>query len=69
MKWIEENSEIKLRLPEIPHIANANQEEYYRRKAILETYDENMDKDDMELDDILKMDFEIVKQDDSKIDL
>ncbi len=58
MKWIERNTEIKKRLPEIAHIDLEMQEEYYRRKSILESYDENTSKSDVEIDDLLNMDFE-----------
>jgi hypothetical protein len=58
MKWVEKNSEIKIRLPEIPHIELEMQEEYYKKKAILESYDENANKSDLEIDDMLNFDFE-----------
>ena len=57
MKWIEKNSEIKIRLPDIPHIDLEMQEEYYKKKAILESYDENLSKSDLEVDDLLNMEF------------
>jgi hypothetical protein len=60
MKWIEKNSEIKARLPEIPHVDLEMQEEYYRRKAILESYEENLNKSEIEVDDMLGMEFETV---------
>ena len=65
MKWVEKNSEIKIRLPEIPHIDLEIQEEYYKKKAILESYDENMNKTDLELDDLLNMEFGTHKNEDS----
>lgn len=58
MKWVEKNVDNRIRLPEIPHIPIELQEEYYRRKAILESYDENSNKSEIELDDLLKMEFE-----------
>jgi hypothetical protein len=58
MKWVEKNSEIKIRLPEIPHIDLEMQEEYYKKKAILESYEENANKSDMEIDDMINFDFE-----------
>lgn len=58
MKWVEKLSEIRIRLPEIPHIDLEMQEEYYKKKAILESYDENMSKTDIEIDDLLNMEFE-----------
>ncbi len=67
MKWVEKNSQIKIRLPEIPHIDLEMQEEYYRRKSILESYDENMNKTDIEIDDLLNMDFETFSSGDSEI--
>lgn len=70
MNWIEKNAEIKIRLQEIPHIDLEMQEEYYKRKAILESYEENYDKSEIEIDDLIKMDF--VKADvkhDEKFDL
>ena len=71
MKWIEKNAENKIRLPEIPHITNDLQEEYYKRKSILESYDENINKTDIEIDDLLNMDFESVSAEEAerKIDL
>ena len=38
MKWIEKNSEHKIRLPSLPHIDLATQEDYYIKKSILESY-------------------------------
>lgn len=58
MKWIEKNAEIRMRLPEIPHINLEMQEAYYSKKAILEDYEENMNKSDIEIDDLVNMDFE-----------
>lgn len=57
MKWIEKNAENKIRLPEIPHISIELHEEYYKKKAILESYEENSAKDDLEIDDLINMDF------------
>jgi hypothetical protein len=58
MKWVEKNSEIKMRLPDIPHIDLEMQEEYYKKKAILESYEENFNKSDIEIDDMLNMEFD-----------
>jgi hypothetical protein len=58
MKWIEKNAENRIRLPEIPHIPIELQEEYYKRKSILESYEENASKSDIDIDDLLNMDFE-----------
>jgi hypothetical protein len=58
MKWVEKHAETKIRLPEIPHIDLEMQEEYYKRKAILEGYEENFNKSDLEVDDMLNMEFE-----------
>jgi hypothetical protein len=75
MKWVEKNVENKIRLPDIPHIPLELQEEYYKRKSILESYEENMNKSDIEVDDLLNMDFDKynsgeVKDDDNlKIEL
>lgn len=70
MKWIEKNSEIKMRLPEIPHIEISNQEEYYKRKALLESYDENINKTEMEIDDLINLDFGFSQKDsNTKTDL
>jgi hypothetical protein len=60
MKWVEKHVETKIRLPEVPHIDLEMQEEYYKKKSILESYDENLNKSDLELDDLLNMDFESV---------
>ena len=62
MKWIENESEIKFRLPEIPHIDLELHEEYYKKKIVLESYDENVNKNDIEIDEMINMDF-------SKLDL
>jgi hypothetical protein len=58
MKWVENLSEVRIRLPEIPHIDLEMQEEYYKKKSILESYDENANKTDLEIDDLLNMEFE-----------
>ena len=57
MKWIENESEIKFRLPEIPHIDLELHEEYYKKKIVLESYDENVNKNDLEIDEMINMDF------------
>lgn len=62
MKWVEKHSDIRIRLPDIPHIDLEMQEEYYKRKSILESYDENMNKSDLEIDDLLNMEFESLKK-------
>lgn len=58
MKWIEKNVDNRMRLPEIPHIVLELQEEYYKRKSTLENYEENANKDDLEIDDLINIDFE-----------
>ena len=58
MKWIESHAEVKVRLPDIPHIDLEMQEEYYKKKIILESYDENSNKSDIEIDDLLNMEFD-----------
>ncbi len=62
MKWVEKNSNIKIRLPDIPHIDLDLQEEYYKKKAVLESYEENFEKNELELDDMIGMDFEKAKK-------
>lgn len=57
MNWIEKNSENRIRLPELPHIEVESQEEYYKKKAVLESYEENYDKTEIEIDDMINMDF------------
>jgi hypothetical protein len=69
MKWIEKLADIKIRLPEIPHIDLELQEDYYKRKAILESYDENINKNDIEIDDLISMDFDTLQTQEHKIDL
>jgi hypothetical protein len=63
MKWIEKNSEHKIRLPSLPHIDLATQEDYYIKKSILESYEENFSKTELELDDMINMDFDNIKSD------
>lgn len=57
MKFIEKNADLKIRLPELPHLDLKYHDDYYQKKAILESYDENFGKDDYELDDMINMDF------------
>jgi hypothetical protein len=61
MKWIERNVDQRIRLPEIPHIDLELQEDYYKKKAVLESYDENANKSDLEIDELINMDFEKLK--------
>ena len=58
MKWVEKNCQIKIRLPNLPHIDINNHEDYFKRKSILESYEENFDKSELEIDDMIKMDFD-----------
>ena len=58
MKFVEKNANIKIRLPDTPHIDLDLQEEYYKKKAVLESYEENFDKNEFEIDEIISMDFE-----------
>jgi hypothetical protein len=67
MKWIEKNSDHKIRLPEIPHIDLEMHEEYYKKKSILEGYEENYEKSEIEIDDMVKMDFDRLPATDNKI--
>ena len=69
MKWIEDSSEVKFRLPEIPHIDLELHEEYYKKKTVLESYDENINKDDIEIDDMISMDFAKLEIETKKSDL
>jgi hypothetical protein len=57
MKFIEKNAKQKIRLPDTPHIDLELQEEYYKKKAILESYEENFDKDEYAIDELISMDF------------
>lgn len=66
MKWIESESEIKIRLPEIPHIDLELHEEYYKKKTVLETYDENLNKNYLEIDDMIGMDFSKLELEETK---
>ena len=61
LKWIEKNAENKLLLPEIPHIDLELQDEYYKKKSVLESYEENTNKDDFEIDDLINMDFQKIE--------
>lgn len=58
MKFVENNSEVKFRLPDTPHIDLEMQEEYYKKKALLESYEENYEKNEFEIDDLISMDFD-----------
>lgn len=58
MKFVEKNVNQKIRLPETPHIELEMQEDYYKKKAILESYEENFDKSEFEIDELISMDFE-----------
>jgi hypothetical protein len=60
LKWIEKNAENRLLLPDLPHIDLELQDEYYTKKATLESYEENLNKDDLEVDDLINMDFQKV---------
>jgi hypothetical protein len=57
MKFIEKNANQKIRLPDTPHIDLELQEEYYKKKAILESYENNFDKDEFDIDELISMDF------------
>lgn len=59
LKFIELNSYYKIKLPDVPHLDSELHEEYYNKKSILESYKENINKSDVELDDIINMDFAI----------
>jgi hypothetical protein len=61
MKWIEANVDQRIRLPEVPHIDLEMQEDYYKKKSVLESYEENYNKNDLEIDDLVNMDFEKLK--------
>jgi hypothetical protein len=61
MKWVEKTAEIRIRLPEVPHIDLELQEDYYKKKSVLESYDENASKNDFEVDDLINMDFDKLK--------
>lgn len=67
MKFAEKNSEIKFRLPDLPHIELDLHESYYEKKSLLETYEENFDKDEFQLDDIIGMDFEVSPFDEEQL--
>lgn len=56
MNFIEKNAEIKIKFPELPHLDPELHEEYYNKKSLLESYDENINKSDEELDDVIDMD-------------
>ncbi len=58
MKWIEKNVGNSILLPDLPHINLELQDEYYKKKAVLETYEENTNKDEYEIDDLINMDFQ-----------
>ncbi len=58
LKFIEANASYKVKLPDVPHIDPQLHEEYFRKKALLESYEENFEKSDFEVDDIINMDFE-----------
>lgn len=58
MKFVEKNANIKTRLPDTPHIDLDLQEDYYKKKAVLESYEENFDKNEFQIDDLISMDFE-----------
>lgn len=57
LKFIEKLAEIKIRLPELPHLEPELHEDYYLKKSVLEGYEENFDKSELQLDDIIDMDF------------
>lgn len=69
MKWIEQNAENRIRLPEVPHIDIELHEEYYKRKAIMEAYEENMSKSETEIDDMIDMDFKTLETLDKEPDM
>jgi hypothetical protein len=69
MKWIEHEAEVKFRLPEIAHIDLELHEEYYKKKTVLESYDENANKNDYDIDDMISMDFSKLELDTRKVDL
>lgn len=58
LKFIEKNAQIKIRLPDLPHLDPELHEDYYNKKALLESYDENVDKNEFEIDDVINLDFE-----------
>lgn len=58
MKFVEKNANIKIRLPDTPHIDLDLQEDYYKKKAVLESYQENYEKNEFQIDDLISMDFE-----------
>jgi len=58
LKWIEKKANNRILLPELPHIDLELQDEYYKKKAVLESYEENLNKDDFEIDDLINMDFQ-----------
>lgn len=64
MKFVEKNADLKIRLPELPHLDLSLHDAYYQKKALLESYDENFGKDDFELDDTINMDLVETKKDD-----
>jgi len=63
MKFIERNADLKIRLPEVPHLDLQHHDAYYQKKTLLESYDENFDKNEFEIDDIINMDFDDKKED------
>lgn len=69
MKFIENNVNQKIRLPDTPHIDLDLQEEYFKKKAILESYEENFEKNEFEIDELISMDFGKNNNQEEKTDL
>ena len=67
LKWVQINAANRFKLPDVPHLPVQMHEEYYKRKSRLEDYEENENKSDLELDDLIDMDF--FKMDDEKEEL
>ena len=55
MKWIEKNVSIKFALPDLPHLSDTQIEEYYKQKYLVESKDENKNKSEYEIDDMISM--------------
>jgi hypothetical protein len=49
MKFIEKNANQKIKFPDTPHNDLDLQEEYCKKKVVLEIYKENFDNDDFEI--------------------
>lgn len=55
MKWIEKNASMKFALPELPHLSDDQIDEYYKQKFIVESKEENKNKSEYEIDDMISM--------------